>query len=102
MRALRAHTEERAGDLAATFIGPLPAAAAELPGVPAADLDRVHAWREAVLRHGTTEAEAEPVKGEIAAFLTRFPALTLAVAPERLAWRRGTVNRGPVALPVTW
>ncbi|GAA3920772.1 cytochrome P450 [Streptomyces gulbargensis] len=83
MRALRAHTEERTADLAArtqdagppadlteTFIGPLSASVvAELLGVPAADLDRVHAWREAVLRHDTTEADAESVKGEIAAYV---------------------------------
>ncbi|MFB7355251.1 cytochrome P450 [Streptomyces gardneri] len=43
------------------------------------------------------EAEVMP-----STFLTRFPGLATAVEPERIAWRRGTVNRGPVALPVTW
>ncbi|MFB7608268.1 cytochrome P450 [Streptomyces gardneri] len=38
----------------------------------------------------------------LSTLLTRFPALATAVEPERIAWRRGTVNRGPVALPVTW
>ncbi|MEU8758997.1 cytochrome P450 [Streptomyces sp. NPDC048659] len=34
--------------------------------------------------------------------LTGFPALRLAVPPDEIAWRAGTVNRGPEALPVTW
>ncbi|WP_457032729.1 cytochrome P450 [Kitasatospora sp. P5_F3] len=34
--------------------------------------------------------------------LTRLPALRLAVPPAEIRWRRGTVNRGPEALPVTW
>ncbi|MEU7515393.1 cytochrome P450 [Streptomyces sp. NPDC042898] len=38
----------------------------------------------------------------LSTLLTRFPGLTTAVEPERIAWRRGTVNRGPVSLPVTW
>ncbi|MFE5712557.1 cytochrome P450 [Streptomyces sp. NPDC056501] len=38
----------------------------------------------------------------LSTLLTRFPGLATAVEPERIAWRRGTVNRGPVSLPVTW
>ncbi|WP_314615984.1 cytochrome P450 [Streptomyces stackebrandtii] len=38
----------------------------------------------------------------LSTLLTRFPELATAVEPERIAWRRGTVNRGPVSLPVTW
>ncbi|MFB7513420.1 cytochrome P450 [Streptomyces sp. NPDC056144] len=38
----------------------------------------------------------------LSTLLTRFPCLALATDPERVAWRRGTVNRGPVSLPVTW
>ncbi|MEW1696423.1 cytochrome P450 [Streptomyces sp. NPDC091278] len=34
--------------------------------------------------------------------LDRFPRLDTAVPPEQIAWRTGTVNRGPVTLPVTW
>ncbi|MEU5220017.1 cytochrome P450 [Streptomyces sp. NPDC020807] len=34
--------------------------------------------------------------------LARFPGLALATDPESVGWRRGSVNRGPVALPVTW
>ncbi|MEU3483491.1 cytochrome P450 [Streptomyces sp. NPDC033754] len=38
----------------------------------------------------------------LSTLLTRFPELATAVEPERIARRRGTVNRGPVSLPVTW
>ncbi|MER6784078.1 cytochrome P450 [Streptomyces sp. NPDC000658] len=34
------------------------------------------------------------------AVLTRFPAIRLAVAPERLEWRRTRLLRGPASLPV--
>ncbi|WP_188267892.1 MULTISPECIES: cytochrome P450 [unclassified Streptomyces] len=34
--------------------------------------------------------------------LDRFPGLATAVPPEQIVWRTGTVNRGPVTLPVTW
>ncbi|MEU7013988.1 cytochrome P450 [Streptomyces sp. NPDC046385] len=43
--------------------------------------------------------EAEVMLGTL---LARFPALALAVPPAQVAWRTGTVNRGPEALPVTW
>ncbi|GAA2771268.1 cytochrome P450 [Streptomyces showdoensis] len=43
--------------------------------------------------------EAEVMLGTL---LARFPSLALAVPPERIAWRAGSVNRGPVTLPVTW
>ncbi|MFF9839716.1 cytochrome P450 [Streptomyces sp. NPDC013740] len=82
MTALREHTERMAGalalstlrtgppaDLAETFVGPLSATViAELLGVPAADLDRVEAWRAGVLSHDTTAAEGESVKKEIAGY----------------------------------
>ncbi|MFF0433991.1 cytochrome P450 [Streptomyces sp. NPDC004327] len=38
----------------------------------------------------------------LATVLARFPGLALAVPPERIAWRTGSVNRGPETLPVTW
>ncbi|MFE0650428.1 cytochrome P450 [Streptomyces sp. NPDC059534] len=38
----------------------------------------------------------------LSTLLHRFPGLATAVQPERIEWRRGTVNRGPVSLPVTW
>ncbi|MEV5973081.1 cytochrome P450 [Streptomyces sp. NPDC051921] len=38
----------------------------------------------------------------LATLLTRFPGLALAEPPDRIAWRTGTVNRGPETLPVTW
>ncbi|GAA3398960.1 cytochrome P450 [Streptomyces roseoviridis] len=38
----------------------------------------------------------------LATLLARFPKLALAVPPERLLWRTGSVNRGPETLPVTW
>ncbi|MER7518471.1 cytochrome P450 [Streptomyces sp. NPDC126499] len=38
----------------------------------------------------------------LATLLARFPGLALAVPPERLVWRTGSVNRGPETLPVTW
>ncbi|MFG3505431.1 cytochrome P450 [Streptomyces sp. NPDC047821] len=34
--------------------------------------------------------------------LDRLPDLRLAVPPEQVPWRRGTLIRGPRALPVTW
>ncbi|MFB7601019.1 cytochrome P450 [Streptomyces sp. NPDC056160] len=34
--------------------------------------------------------------------LDRLPGLRLAVPPARVAWRRGTMIRGPQSLPVTW
>ncbi|WP_370409659.1 cytochrome P450 [Streptomyces fradiae] len=43
--------------------------------------------------------EAEIMLG---ALLRRLPGLALAIPPERIAWRTGTVNRGPDTLPVTW
>ncbi|MEW2415544.1 cytochrome P450 [Streptomyces sp. NPDC046866] len=38
----------------------------------------------------------------LAALLRELPGLRLAVAPEAVPWRRGTVNRGPEALPLAW
>ncbi|MEU8619468.1 cytochrome P450 [Streptomyces sp. NPDC048623] len=43
--------------------------------------------------------EAEVMLGTL---LRRFPGLALAAPPEHIAWRTGTVNRGPETLPVTW
>lgn len=34
--------------------------------------------------------------------LSRFPGIRLAVPAEEIEWKRGTVVRGPKALPVTW
>ncbi|MEV3991531.1 cytochrome P450 [Streptomyces sp. NPDC049837] len=34
--------------------------------------------------------------------IDRLPGLRLAVPPEEVPWRRGTLIRGPEALPVTW
>ncbi|MGW1892686.1 cytochrome P450 [Streptomyces sp. NPDC002004] len=36
------------------------------------------------------------------AVVDRLPGLRLAVAPDRVPWRRGALIRGPEALPVTW
>ena len=82
MNALRGHTERTAAalalrtldagppaDLAESFVGPLSATVvAELLGVPAADLDRVQAWRAGLLSHDTTAAAGESVKKEIAGY----------------------------------
>ncbi|MEU8891244.1 cytochrome P450 [Streptomyces sp. NPDC048442] len=38
----------------------------------------------------------------LSALLDRFPHLRLAVPEEELRWRRGSINRGPEALPVAW
>ncbi|MEV6330605.1 cytochrome P450 [Streptomyces sp. NPDC051909] len=80
--ALREHTERRAAtflldlvetgpptDIAESFVGPLSAAVvAELLGVPAADLDRVQAWRAGLLSHDTTADAGDAVKKEIAGY----------------------------------
>ncbi|MEV8624699.1 cytochrome P450 [Streptomyces sp. NPDC051079] len=82
MTALREHTERMAStlalrtletgppaDLAESFVGPLSATViAELLGVPAADLDRVQAWRAGILSNDTTAAAGEAVKKEIAGY----------------------------------
>ncbi|XIE77375.1 cytochrome P450 [Streptomyces sp. SBR177] len=80
--ALREHTARRAeraardllesgppADIAERYVGPLSAAVvAELLGVPAADLDRVQAWRAGLLSHDTTADAGEAVKKEIAGY----------------------------------
>ncbi len=38
----------------------------------------------------------------LAALLRELPGLRLAVAPGEVRWRRGSVNRGPEALPLAW
>ncbi|MGW7103333.1 cytochrome P450 [Streptomyces sp. NPDC054883] len=38
----------------------------------------------------------------LSALLRETPELRLAVPPEQVRWRRGTVNRGPQTLPVAW
>jgi biflaviolin synthase len=38
----------------------------------------------------------------VSTLLRRMPRLRLAVAPEEVPWRRGTLNRGPERLPVAW
>lgn len=38
----------------------------------------------------------------LSTLLRKAPGLRLAVPPEQVRWRRGTVNRGPEALPVAW
>ncbi|MFG2143266.1 cytochrome P450 [Streptomyces sp. NPDC048696] len=38
----------------------------------------------------------------LATLLRRAPDVRLAVAPEQVRWRRGSINRGPQALPLTW
>lgn len=38
----------------------------------------------------------------IGSLLRHFPRLRLACRPEEMRWRRGTINRGPETLPVTW
>ncbi|MDQ8702046.1 cytochrome P450 [Streptomyces sp. LHD-70] len=38
----------------------------------------------------------------IATLLDRYPALALAVPPERIEWQTGGLIRGPKALPVSW
>ncbi|MEU6977256.1 cytochrome P450 [Streptomyces sp. NPDC046371] len=82
MTALREHTERMAStlalrtletgppaDLAESFVGPMSATViAELLGVPAADLDRVQAWRAGILSNDTTAAAGEAVKKEIAGY----------------------------------
>ncbi|MFJ8623347.1 cytochrome P450 [Kitasatospora sp. NPDC093550] len=46
-----------------------------------------------------TRMQAQVVLGTL---LRELPGLRLAVPPERVSWHRGTVNRGPETLPVTW
>ncbi|MFI1973190.1 cytochrome P450 [Streptomyces cinnamoneus] len=46
-----------------------------------------------------TRMEAEVM---LSTLLNRFPGLRLAVGEEEMRWRRGSINRGPEALPVTW
>ncbi|GAA2753153.1 cytochrome P450 [Kitasatospora cinereorecta] len=46
-----------------------------------------------------TRMQAEVVLGTL---LRELPGLRLAVPPGRVSWHRGTVNRGPETLPVTW
>jgi biflaviolin synthase len=38
----------------------------------------------------------------ISTLVRRMPGLRLAVPPEEVPWRRGTLNRGPESLPVAW
>ncbi|TPQ16135.1 cytochrome P450 [Streptomyces sporangiiformans] len=38
----------------------------------------------------------------IGTLFSRLPTLRLAVDPEELVWRVGSIQRGPVGLPVTW
>ncbi|MFE7779004.1 cytochrome P450 [Streptomyces sp. NPDC057445] len=38
----------------------------------------------------------------IATLLDRFPRLALAVPPDRIAWQKGGLIRGPETLPVSW
>ncbi|MBB5157824.1 cytochrome P450 [Saccharopolyspora phatthalungensis] len=38
----------------------------------------------------------------ISSLLRQFPRLRLACQPAEMSWRRGTINRGPESLPVTW
>ncbi|WP_369381855.1 cytochrome P450 [Streptomyces sp. cg36] len=38
----------------------------------------------------------------LATLLRRAPGLRLAVAPEEVRWRRGSINRGPETLPLAW
>ncbi len=46
-----------------------------------------------------TRMEAEVM---LSTLLERFPGLRLAVEEKDMRWRRGSINRGPEALPVTW
>ncbi|GHF59591.1 biflaviolin synthase CYP158A2 [Streptomyces mashuensis] len=46
-----------------------------------------------------TRMEAEVMLGTL---LGRFPRLRLAVPEAEMRWRRGSINRGPESLPVTW
>ncbi|MGK5732354.1 cytochrome P450 [Streptomyces sp. URMC 124] len=46
-----------------------------------------------------TRMEAEVM---LTALLNRFPDLRLAVPESEMRWRRGSINRGPESLPVTW
>lgn len=43
--------------------------------------------------------EAEVI---LSTLLRELPGLRLAVEPEQVRWRRGSVNRGPETLPLTW
>ncbi|ACU38429.1 cytochrome P450 [Actinosynnema pretiosum subsp. pretiosum] len=49
---------------------------------------------------------AQLARGELqvalTSLLTRFPGLRLAVPPEQVPWRQGSLLRSPVELPVTW
>ena len=38
----------------------------------------------------------------VRALVERFPGLRLAVPPEQVPWRKGSILRGPLELPVTW
>ncbi|MFE1551734.1 cytochrome P450 [Streptomyces sp. NPDC058718] len=70
------------------------------------DLDRNEA-PHLVSGHGAHHcagAQLARMEAEVmlSTLLARFPGPATAVEPERIAWRRGTVDRGPVSLPVTW
>ncbi|GAA0585172.1 cytochrome P450 [Streptomyces crystallinus] len=38
----------------------------------------------------------------LSTLLRRAPDLRLAIAPEQVCWRRGSINRGPETLPLAW